>query len=374
MFVQNQPATDFSAVTPRETELARLRLYLLVGSLLYATVLLGSLVGCMYLMLKQFLTWVKALPEGVEPTWEKMMQEAPGVLYTSIACGAFSLLLAAAGAFFLLKVLGPQNRPPKKVVLTLSTLPFVVGVAGLGLPLTSGATWGAVLVFPLLVGFVISFVPVELGLLGGCLASLGLRQLRQRPKLIDSADLPTAAADYFNPFEADALEAGLMPLGDFSYLPHWKKYRRYWMAPNGAYFVDATWVSLGQSTIEAIGICSATSDGHYFETVDQPPREGSDGAEPPESLVHVTHLAGAPLAELIEAHIRMVAKWTEHAGCRPLEFAATDIHAFASYGIAAFMRDKKSDFLWLGNPYADQPLPPLPGRPWQPEESSLVDV
>lgn len=57
---------------------------------------------------------------------------------------------------------------------------------------------------------------------------------------------------------------------------------------------------------------------------------------------------------------------------RPLEFAATDLHAFASFGIAAFMRDKKGDFLWLGNPYVDQPLPPLPGRPWQPEETSVA--
>jgi hypothetical protein len=53
----------------------------------------------------------------------------------------------------------------------------------------------------------------------------------------------------------------------------------------------------------------------------------------------------------------------------PLKFATEDVQAFAEYAIAAYMREIKNDFLWLGNPYVGQPLPPLPGRPWQREEA-----
>ena len=59
-----------------------------------------------------------------------------------------------------------------------------------------------------------------------------------------------------------------MPLGDFSYRPGLHKYRRCWMAASGGYFVDATWVRAGKTTLRAVGVFSAMSDGHYFETVD----------------------------------------------------------------------------------------------------------
>ena len=366
----NSHAPDSIAVTPREAELATLRRRLYFGTAFFALDAFGTLAVFVVLMLRQFIVWSKALPQGVEPSWERLMQDQPSIFFISVAGGVTGAMLAVMGMVVLIKFLGRENWPTKKVIQSMSSLPIAFAVMGVGAILTSEVPLDIALALPLILGFTLSMVPLQLGLFAALLLGQALRQLRQRPTAIESAQLPVAATDYFNRVEADALEAGLTPLGDFTYLPHWKKYRRYWMAPNGAYFVDATWIDMDASTMSAVGVSSATSDGHYFETADQAPPAQLVPADPKESLTHVTHLPGAPLSELIATHIDDVGEWVKQAGCRPLEFAATDLHAFTNYGIAAYMRERRNDLLWLGNPYVGQPLPPLPGQPWQPEEEA----
>jgi hypothetical protein len=371
MFAKDRAIED-NGPSSLEAEYARLRRGLIIGTFSYLFLLMASLTGCVAMILIPVAQWVKSLPQGAERSWERLMQDAPHVFYISVAGGVVGLLVAAGGFALVYNLLGRDRRPPKLVIVLLSTTPLFLTVMGLAGTLKSGTGVAAALMLPIVLGYAVAFVPMELGLLAMGLASLAVNQLRQRPVAINSAELPAAAAEYLNTFEADALEAGLTPLGDYTFLPERKKFRRYWMAPNGAYFVDASWIKTGQSTISAMGVSSATSDGHYFETVDQPLPAGAPAAHKEGMLTHVTYLPGEPLPVLLEQHIEVVGDWAERAGCRPLEFAVDDLHAFTNYGIAAFMRETRNDLLWLGNPYAGQPLPPLPGRPWQREDALAI--
>ena len=139
----------------------------------------------------------------------------------------------------------------------------------------------AVFVFPLMIGFALSTVPLQIGVLAAGLLRLSLRQLRQTPFPVESDELPPEVAGYFQQHDVAATEAGLTPLGDFGYEPGRKKFRRFWMAPGGAYLVEATRVSLGQSFLQAVCVFSATSDGRYFETVDNEADLGTTCADRP---------------------------------------------------------------------------------------------
>lgn len=366
MFAKVSSDAPSSSPSQRELQLARLRRNLIAGAVAYGALVVVTLLGSAALVLLQIVGWVKALPPGVDRSFDRLMQDAPQIFYLALVSSALGLLLATPGFVMLKKILAGEPPVAKRLLWTMcgGNVMFALMAAGTALS-TSG--FAAALVAPLFLGYSLAFVPMEVGLLAACMASLGLNQLRQRPTPIESSKLPTAAAKYLNSFDADALEAGLTPLGDFAYLPHWKKYRRYWMAPNGAYFVDASWIDMGHTTLSAMGVTSATSDGSYFETADQPRPQGVSDAG--EGLAHITYLPGEPLAVILERHIEVVGEWVERSGCRPLEFAADELHALGDYGIAALMRETQNDFLWLGNPYAGQPLPPLPGRPWQPDEA-----
>jgi len=45
--------------------------------------------------------------------------------------------------------------------------------------------------------------------------------------------------------------------------------------------------------------------------------------------------------------------------------------AFFSYGLASHLQQDTNELFWIGNPYRDRPLPPLPGRVWQADECSV---
>ena len=78
----------------------------------------------------------------------------------------------------------------------------------------------------------------------------------------------------------------------------------------------------------------------------------------PQTLVHIDCVVGASLPALLERHFTNVTNRVRESDCRPLEFAADDLHPLSRYGVAAQMRATAVPLLWLGNPYAGRELPP----------------
>lgn len=323
-----------------------------------------SFAGCAAALLYLFLLWARARPPGAQPTLAGLMSEQPGILWVS----GFGLLLgiglAGGGLWMWRSVLGSESAPPKKVVLTVVGMPLLLDVV-CSLLLVGNLGPLVVAFLPIMFGFTLALVPLAIGGLAFGLLKIASDQINQWPNICPDDELPANVASYFDRHNSPAAEAGLVPVGTYCYEPKRVKYRRVWMAPNGAYFVDATHASVAATSICGVGVYSATEDGHYFETsdVDQPTFESAEG------VAHVTKLPGASLPELIEKHIQVVSDWVVRTGRHPLEFAASDECELADYGIAAHMQHVTHDLLWLGNPYRNQTLPPLPGRVWQGEKS-----
>ncbi|MEM9351937.1 MAG: hypothetical protein AAGA92_02900 [Planctomycetota bacterium] len=340
--------------------LAAVRRRLLGAGLPLAAVTGVACIAGMAAVLTGVMGWARALEDAV-PTGGLLWEQRPDLVGTSIGFGIVGLMLAAAGMWLLYRALGPARRPPLKTLLTLASLPLMLCGLGLGSTATSGSL-GLVAAGPLLVGFTATTLPLQMFVLCYCLLGLSMRQLRQEPEEVAEGDLPRDAAEYFAEPDAEALEAGLTPVGDFGYRPEWDKHRRVWMAPNGAYFLDATLAKTAGTTISAIGVCSATSDGRYFETVDQSAMGSAGSLELDDPLFGGQFLPGEPVGALIDAHLALVAEWCRERGCVPLEFAADDFEALARYGLAALMGRDKNELLWLANPYAGRGMPALPGR------------
>ena len=315
-----------------------------------------------YLVVQQTVAWRDAL-NGQEPNVQLLLSSPQSPLATVLLGAFMGLGLAAAGTVACLVILGRINWPALKVFGLLTGLPSLLSCAALVQAAVTQGTYMATILLPFAVAFSLVLVPMQLAMLSYCVLRLALRQLRSVEKPVDARDIPAAAADYFNSQETAALEAGLTPVGDSSYLPEWNKFRRYWMAPNGAYFSCATWAQTAAVNISGIEIYSATSDGHYFETASVTPHQSRPSGLPDDCVAHVESVPETPLKELIARHADRVGDWVCQRRCQPLEFTVDDASPLADYGVAALMREMRNDFLWLGNPYAGRPLPPLPGRP-----------
>ncbi len=341
-------------------ELAAVRRRLLWAGLPLAAVTGLACVAGMAAVLKGVMGWARALKDAV-PTGGLLWEQRPDLVWTSVGFGVFGLSLAAAGMWLLYRALGPERRPPLKTVLMLASLPVMLCGLGLGATASNG-TLGLVAAGPLMAGFTATTLPLQMFLLCYCLLGLSMRQLRQEPVEVAEGELPKDAARYFAEPDAEALEAGLTPLGDVGYRPEWEKHRRLWMAPNGAYFLDATLAKTAGTTIQAVGVCSATSDGRYFETVDQPPAGSMAELDLDDPLFGGQFLPGEPVGALIDAHLALVAEWCRDRGCVPMEFAPDEYEALSRYGLAALMGRDTNELLWLANPYAGRGMPELPGR------------
>jgi len=258
--------------------------------------------------------------------------------------------------------MGRGNSPSKKVVLIIGGLPVALGFVGTVMVVAGSGKLGLVAA-PLMIGATFALVPVLIGIMAIGLLNLARNVVGQTPLACNEETLPPLVADYFDNFNSAADEANLEFAGNFCFVPKRMKYRRTWLAPNGAYFVDATELTMGNTSIRALCVTSATDDGHFFSTTDlgQPTLPRDSGIE------HHRQFPGAPLAELIERHIETIGDWTEQTGSRPLIFDASEQHALFEYGLAAHMRNEFNELFWIGNPYRGQPLPPLPGKAWQAE-------
>lgn len=369
-----------SGVTELESDAARAagmrstRWRLLWGGGLSALASLGAIVAAVWPLMKGAIGWMRSLPDDTTPTLGLLLKERSDLLWLSAGGGLLCAAVAGASLYWVFRILGPGCRPPAKLMLVVTGGPLALCTFALVTTSATGAL-AATLVGPFMLGGTLLVVPLQVFVLAYAMLGLAVRQLEQSPKPVELEDLPGEVADYFADQEAEALEAGLLPLGDFSFEPEWHKYRRVWMAPNGSYFLDASWAYTGNGprgpALQAVGVCSATTDGRYFETVDQKPI-GSLGSIPDDDPeVHLEFLPREPVVTLVEDHAAAVAEWCRERGCLPLEFSANDVHTLSRYGMAAVMRRSRNDFLWLANPYADQPLPELPGRAWAREEVGL---
>jgi hypothetical protein len=369
----NEPflGDDRRPALPISEELAQLQGRTLLATILYAIVGCAAFATLAFLLIGQFIVWLKGLPAGVNPSWARLMADRPELLAISGSGIALGIGLATGGMLMWRRVFGADRMPSRKLVWTLGSLPL--GLVFLGMVMTTphGAVVTA-LTAPVMFGLAVALVPFEIGLLGCGMLRFAVRQLRERPTPIDVDSLSADVATYFRRLGDAAEKCRLEVVGDFSYGSKSRKFRRYYMAPNGAYFVDVTHASMGTAVLKAISVFGATDDGHYFEA--------SDLANVPSisdhpASAHVLQMAGAPLEDLIEAHVQLVSNWTAEAGSLPLVFDAADVHELAAYGVAAHLRDATNEFLWLINPYTNRPLPPLPGRVWQPaEELELCGV
>jgi hypothetical protein len=347
------------AATVADT-LRRLRRQVVAWLAIYTFAAVGMITVCAAITLVWFNQWLKTLPVGVEPTLARLMTDRPEILAVSCLGGAIGVFLAVGGMLGWRYSLGSENSPPKKVVLMLGGMPVALGCLG---ALLTFAKLGSlyVVAVPVLLGGSIAMVPFVVGLMALGILQLMLNLLGQAPLACGADELPPDVARYFDQFNAAARGAGLDFAGDFCFIPKRTKFCRAWIAPHGAYFVDATHLSVGNTVIRALSVSSATDDGHFFTTTDlsQPVPTNRGGLE------HCLAVPGASLAELIERHINLVGNWVEKSGSRPLVFDAADQHELFAYGLAAHLQQESDTMLWLGNPYKNQPLPPLPGRTWQ---------
>jgi hypothetical protein len=332
---------------------------------LYAFAAIGVLAPCAALLLIRFSEWVKSLPAGVNPTFARLVADRPEVLVVSCVGGALGIALAVCGLVAWPIVMGRNNSPSKKVVLILGGLPIALGFMGTLMTFASAGKT-SVVAAPLMLGATCAFVPLIIGMMAFGLLQLAINLMGQTPQTCTVEELPAKVAKYFDQFEAAAAAANLEPTGNFCFAPRRNRFRRTWIAPNGAYFVDATHLTMGETKICALSVSSATEDGHHFSTTDlgQPKLPRDKGLE------HILQLPAAPLSDLIEQHIRVIGDWTERTGSRPLVFEPQDQLSFFEYTIATHMQQDSNELFWIGNPYRDRPLPPLPGRAWQGEECS----
>ena len=360
--------TEIDPAEQRVSELRKLRRQLFLALSAYATVAGVACLGTGYVLLRQFIAWRNALPQDALPSLEGLLNDRPEILATSLVGGVIGLAIAAVGMYSFYKLLGPKNHPPRKIAIGLTAFPLVFSAFGMVMTLGHGVL-AALLILPFVFGYTLAMGPLQLFLLSCGLLNIALRQLRQSPEPIEATDLPAHVAEYFAEQDVAALEAGLTPVGDFVAAPDWDRYYRYWMAPNGAYFVEATWAVAGNTVISVVGVISATSDGRYFETVDHAHMGTLPELEVDDPLAHLEYLPDEPLETLIERHVELVADWVATHDCRPLEFSADECHALSRYGVVAHLREYRLDILWLANPYYGQPLPPLPGRSWHGEDS-----
>ena len=332
---------------------------------IYAFATIGTLAPCAALLLIRFSQWVKGLPAGVDPTLARLMADRPEIFTVSCLGGAVGIVLSVCGLMAWPILMGRNNTPSKKIVFTLGGLPLVLGIAGALMTVAKSSTTAAVVV-PLMIGATFALVPLVVGLMALGLLQIAINLFGQTPKACAAGELPADVADYFDGFEAAAAKANLEPIGDVMFLPKRNRFRRAWMASNGAYFVDATYLKMGEAKIRALCVSSATEDGHFFSTTDL----GHPKLPEDQGLQHTLQLDEAPLSELVERHIQTIGDWTERTGSRPLVFEPQDQLSFFTYTLAAHAQQDTNALFWIGNPYRDRPLPPLPGRVWQDEEAT----
>ncbi len=357
----NNNAASSNSIEDRLAQLTAWRPQVIVRLVAYGAFTFFAAVGSIVLMISRFAAWQNMLPPAApQPTFRQLLNNRPDLFATSLIAGSLGAVLYYTGLLMWRRLFGADDRPPRLIVWMFTAMPLMFVVMGMGMTLTRGGVVVA-LSTPILLGYGLALVPLEIGALALALIQLARRQIREVPQPIEAENLPRNVAKYFSAAEVEALEAGLMPLGDFSYRPGTHKYRRCWMAASGGYFVDATWVHAGKTTLRAVGVFSATSDGHYFETVDSRIPGVVITVDKPDTLAHIDCVVGASLPELLERHFTNVTHRVRESDCGPLEFAADDLHALSRYGVAAQMRATAVPLLWLGNPYAGRALPPLPG-------------
>ncbi|MEM9658930.1 MAG: hypothetical protein AAF961_11270, partial [Planctomycetota bacterium] len=300
-----------------------------------------------------------------------LWENVPELFLASGSLLGTGLISGLAGIWLIKATLGPKRAPPKLLILLFAGMPTVMvsfaafstapaGVASAMIVTAMGLAWAAWM------------TPIELGVLAFFSLSVARKQALERQAFVATEELPVEATEYFDEVEPAMLEAGMDRMGDLHYPPTKGKCRRLWANPSQTVFASAVWFPASGGVISSFTVYSVLENGEYYE--------GSNMTlgftAPPGHESQFDILPDANPKEVLERHFEKLRKCVREFGVRPMRVSREEQEHLCHYGLHYVMRGKRTGspcagLLWLADPHLGFDAPPIPGRPWLPEEGSM---
>ena len=368
--------TPASACVRREelaNELRQLKtkvtIYTLGYMLVAGTVYLGATLAVSVPAVRWLMAAREAAAPGEQLTLAHLAGQQPLILVGSWSLLVLGGLLAVAGMYGWQRILGPERRPPRRLVLLVAVMPLSVAVLGSAAAAVQG-TLQLCLLTPIALGGSLVMAPGIVGVIG-CGTLLAARGVvGKRFEEIPAEELPEVARDHFDQQDQALGGLGLHHLYDLKSTSLPNRFRRVWYDTSGTMFASAEYIVLGQRTIFTVGFSSAAEDGTYFEASNAP-AEFARNLKGMERQIQV--LPDADVVKLLRAHLGALEGWIEETGARPLQFRHDDALRLSDYGLAWLFRrgremNPRTELAWLVDPYLGRDLPELPGVPYEASE------
>ena len=283
----------------------------------------------------------------------KLMAERPGLLASAGLLAVVGLAAGAAGAAAVVVTVGPERRPPPRVLALAGGPVIFFATLGVGMTFAQLGWPGGLL--PSAVGVGLAswlFGPV---LTIWCAALLSIAANHHREQAIPlEGEAPEEVEAFFDSVGAELEPAGFEFVRDEEYLNAPGRYRRLWIGAEGTIFASALYRPTADSILQATSAYSVLEGGDYVEATN-----ASLSLRVPEEMQRNVAVddAWAP-GEVVARQLELL-RDARSRGAEPARLTAEDDAAVQEFGLWWFgrqmLKSRKgratAELLWLADPY-----------------------
>ena len=182
----NHNAASSNSIEDRLAQLTAWQPQIIVRLVAYGAFTFFAGCGSIVLILSRFAAWQNMLPPAApQPTLRQLVTNRPDLLAMSIIAGSLGAVLYFTGLVMWRRLFGEADRPPRLIVWMFTAMPLMFVIMGLGITLSRSGVFVA-LSTPVLLGYGLALVPLEIGVLALALINLARRQIREVPRPIET--------------------------------------------------------------------------------------------------------------------------------------------------------------------------------------------